>query len=148
MKTTLTLAACLLITVSAFSQASKSGAKATPKKATSQGGGATISPEKSAMLCKAWKLDSVSQFGVTQAASPKEKGDVVTINNDGNYSMIMEGVASMGTWKGNAAPYIYTSAGTPEIKKMYKVLALTNNRLVLEYQTEDLIRVDYTYSLK
>jgi hypothetical protein len=149
MKTILTFATCLLVATQVFSQTAKTVSKTTTTThKASVGGGSTISAEKSALLCKAWKLDSVEQFGVAQAASAKEKTDIITFMADGTFFITSEGVAGTGTWKGNAVPYINTSVGTPEIKKMYKVLSLADSRLVIEYQTEDLIRIKYTYSPK
>lgn len=133
----------LFLMVQAFAQNAQP--KAFHKTAQS---GPTISAEKSKMLCKAWKLDSVEQFGVVQKASAKQANDGVTFTADGNFFYTSEGAAVTGTWKGNAAPYINTVAGTPEVKKMFKLISLSDNKLKLEYQTEDLIRITYTYSPK
>lgn len=144
MKKTLILAPCLLFVAPVFSQSKAH--HTTAHKTYHQS--ATISPEKSKMLCKPWVLDSVEQFGVAQKASPKEKSDAVTFVADGTFFITSEGVASTGKWTGTANPYIYTTTGTPEEKKMYKLISLSNNKLVLEYQTPDLIRIHYTYSPK
>ena len=142
MKTLLLLAAgCFLF---AQSNAQQTTGKTTPHKTQA----ATLSPEKSKMLCKAWRLDSVEQFGVLHAANAKEKGDAITFVADGSYFITSEGVAATGTWKCNGSAYIYTSSGTPENKMMYKIMGLADNRLALEYQTPDLIRIHYIYKPK
>jgi len=110
--------------------------------------GPSVSADKAKMLCKAWMLDSVEQFSVVHAANTTEKADGITFMADGTFFVTWEGVASTGTWSGNAAPYINTSTGTPAVKKMYKLLSLADGRLVLEYQTEDLIRSQYIYKPK
>jgi len=142
MKTMLLIAAgCLL---ASYSEAQQTGKTATHKTQSAS----TLSPEKSKMLCKAWKLDSVEQFGVAHPVTAKQKGDAITFVADGSYSVTSEGVAATGTWKCNGSAYIYTSSGTPENKMMYKIMSLADNRMVLEYQTPDLIRIHYTYTPK
>ncbi|HXB11605.1 MAG TPA: hypothetical protein VNZ45_06445 [Bacteroidia bacterium] len=141
MRTLLLLAAgCFLVVESNAQQTTKT----TPHKTQT----ASLSPEKSKMLCKAWKLDSVEQFGVQHPANAKEKGDGITFVVDGSFFVTSEGVAATGTWKCNGSVYIYTSSGTPENKMMYKIMGLADNRLALEYQTPDLIRIHYVYSPK
>lgn len=142
MKKVLVLTVAGLLSAPLFAQ--NGTAKVTPHKTQSAG----LSAEKSKMLCKAWVLDSVEQFGVGHPANAKEKTDGVTFTADGNYFVTSEGVAATGTWKANGSAYIYTTSGTPENKMMYKMLSLADNRLVLEYQTPDLIRIKYTYSPK
>lgn len=144
MKKTLALVPCLLFVVPVFSQSKTH--HTTAHKSYHQS--ASISAEKSKMLCKAWVLDSVEQFGVVQKASAKEKSDAVTFMSDGTFFITSEGVATTGKWTGNATPYVNTVTGTPEDKKMYKLITLSDDKLVLEYQTPDLIRIHYTYSPK
>jgi hypothetical protein len=143
MKKMIIPALCLFIATQASSQTAQSG-KAAPHKAQS---GLGLSAEKSKMLCKAWKLDSVEQFGVGQKANAKEANDGITFMADGTFFITTEGAPSNGTWKGNGAPYIYI-AGIPAITKPYKLISLSDGKLKLEYQTEDLIRILYTYSPK
>lgn len=140
------LIAALLFAGTAFSQNAQAG-KTIQHKAAAPAG-PTVSADKAKMLCKAWVLDSVEQFGVSHPANAKEKTDGITFTADGTFFLTDEGTASTGTWKGNAAPYINTSFGTPEVKKMYKLISLSDSRLQLEYQTPDLIRITYTYSPK
>jgi hypothetical protein len=140
------LIAGLLFAASAFSQNAQAGK--TPAHKTTTQAGPTVAADKSKMLCKAWGLDSVEQFSVVHVANATEKADGVTLMADGTFFITWEGVAGTGTWSGNAAPYINTSVGTPAAKKMYKVISLSDGRLVLEYQTEDLIRSQYIYKPK
>jgi len=136
------LFAGMLLALQAFSQTGQGSAKITPHKTIAAN---TMPADKSKMLCKAWVLDSVEQFGVAHTPNAKEKNDGVTFMADGTFFTTSEGVAGTGTWKGNGNPYINTSVGTPEVKKMFKIMVLSDSKLVLEYQTEDLIRIHYTY---
>jgi len=141
MKKIIVPALCLLFAAQAFSQTAKTTAHKTTQT------GATMSAAKSAMLCKAWKLDSVEQFGVGQKANAKEANDGITFMADGTFFITIEGTASNGTWKGNGAPFI-NIGGISTITKPYKLISLSDSKLKLEYQTEDLIRIEYTYSPK
>lgn len=139
MKIILVFATGLLMAAPSFAQ--KTQGKAAPHKAAATPG---LSPEKSKMLCKAWKLDSTEQFGVGHKPNAKEANDGVTFMADGTYFITSEGTAANGTWKSNGT-YIYTSTGTPETKMMYKLMSLSDDKLEIEYQTPDLIRVHYFY---
>ena len=141
MKTTLFLVSCLLFAPQAFSQSHA-------RKKVYRHQSSDPSAETGKMLCKAWVLDSVEQFSVTQKASPKEINDELTLMADGTFFITSEGVASTGKWTGNAHPFIYAATGTPAVKKMYKIISLSDNRLVLEYQSPDLVRTHYIYSPK
>jgi hypothetical protein len=143
MKKVVVLSFSLLFALPIIAQNAQ-GSKAVHKTST----GATVSPEKSKMLCKAWKLDSVEEFGVVHAANAKQKADGVTYMADGTFFITMDGEAATGKWTGNGNPYVYASTGTPEVKKMYKIISLSDNKFVMEYQTEDLIRIHYIYSPK
>jgi len=125
-------------------QTTQSNAKLTPHKSIA----AVMSADRSKMLCKPWKLDSTEEFGVIHAPNAKEKTDGVTFMADGTYFITSEGTAATGTWNGTGNPYINTSTGTPAVKMMYKIISLVDNKLVLEYQTVDLIRIQYVYSPK
>jgi hypothetical protein len=111
---------------------------------------ATLSPEKSKMLCIAWKLDSVEMFGVVHPPNSKEKSDAITFISDGTYFITSEGISASGTWLCNGSAYINTvskqaTAGAAETKMMYKIISLSANKFVFDYQTPDLITVRYTY---
>ncbi len=113
--------------------------------------GVNLTADKVKMLCKTWKLDSVEMFDVAHTANAKEKGDCVTFNTDGSFLITTEGVSGSGTWKA-AGVYLNTvsksSGATTETKMLFKAISIEANKLVLDYQTPDLITVRYTYLLK
>jgi len=117
------------------------------KKAPSAG--TTLSPERSKMLCKAWQLDTISEFGVANKAKGKEANDGITFVADGSLFITQEGHASTGTWT-YAAARINTVTTNPDNKLSFQILGLADSLMVLEYQypAPDLTRVQYTYSPK
>jgi len=139
------LALGLVFAAPAFSQTTQAAGSTQQHKVKT---GPGVSADKAKMLCKAWMLDSVEQFGVVHVTNAKEKTDGVTFMADGTFFITSEGAASTGTWSGNAAPYINTSTGTPEVKKMYKLISLSDGSMGLQYQTVDLINIQYIYSPK
>ncbi len=110
--------------------------------------GINLTPEKTKIICKSWKLDSTEMFDVPHASNGKESGDGVTFNTDGSFSITKEGVAANGTWKA-AGVYINTTSKTAgaasDTKMMFKAISIAADKLVLDYQTPDLITVRYTY---
>jgi len=130
------------IAIPAFAQSTKTETKKVPSS-----GGTSLSADQSKMLCKAWKLDTVSVYGVDSKPKAKEANDGITPVADGSVFLTQEGVATTGKW---------TYAGgrinvvSPSNKVSFKVISLTENRMVLEYQypAPDLSKVKYTYSPK
>ncbi len=137
------LTVCCLFTLPVFAQTKTTATK----KAPSTGGG--LSDEKTKMLCKAWKLDTVSAYGVDSKVNAKEASDGITPMADGTVSLTREGVAGTGTWT-YARGYINAAIKDPAKTYSFKLVSITDNRLVLEYQVPapDLSRIQYTYSPK
>jgi hypothetical protein len=117
------------------------------KKAPS--GASSLSPERSKMLCKAWQLDTISEFGVANKAIGKEANDGITFVADGSFFITQEGVPKTGTWT-YAASRINTVTTNPDNKLSFQIMSLADSLMVLEYQypAPDLTRVQYIYSPK
>lgn len=119
----------------------------TPVKKTSSG---ALSPDRSKMLCKVWQLDTVSAFGVGNKANGKEANDGITFGADGSFFITNEGAASSGTWTYSAGRINThtTNTDVPDNKMSFTIISLVDNRMVLEYQSADLTRTQYTYEPK
>lgn len=133
---------CFFIVSPAFAQS------ITTKKAPAAKS-AGLSPEKSQMLCKAWKLDSISEYGVDNKASGKQVNDGVTFTADGNFFITLDGVASSGTWTYSGGR-INTVTKSPDNTYSFKILGLSGTCLILDFQypAPDLSRAKFTYSPK
>lgn len=118
-----------------------------PKKATHSG--TPLSADQSKILCKAWKLDSISEFGVDNKASGKEANDGITFGSDGSFFITLDGVASTGTWT-YASGHISAVAKNPDNTFSFKLVTLADDRLALDYQypAPDLTRASFSYSPK
>lgn len=129
---------CSLFVIPVFAQ------NATHAKKAASSSGSSLSPERSKMLCKPWQLDTISEFGVDNKVNAKEASDGVTFVADGSFFITQEGAASTGTWTYSAGR-INTTTTNPDNKMSLKIVSLTDNRLVLEYQAPDLSKTEYTY---
>jgi hypothetical protein len=119
----------------------------TKKAPAAQSAGASLSDDKLKMLTKAWAIDTVEQFGVAAKANAKEKNDLITLLADGTLFFTQEGTAATGTWK-YAGGRLNIETKSPDNKISFKMISLADTRLVLEYQTPDLIKIKYTYKPK
>jgi len=133
---------CCFISIPAFSQKIATGKKTPAAEAT-------LSAERSKMLCKPWQLDTVSEFGVDSKAKGKEANDGITFIADGSFFITQEGAASTGIWSYTGGR-INALTKNPEQKLSFKIVALADTRLVLEYQfpAPDLRKIRYGYSPK
>jgi hypothetical protein len=140
------IAVAVCFAIPAFSQASKTS---TNKKVPSASGGTSLSADQSKMLCKAWKMDTVSTFGVDKKANAKEANDGITPMADGTLFLTQEGSAYTGTWT-YAAGRLNVTIKNPDSKLSFKIISLADSRLVLEYQypAPDLSKVKYYYEPK
>jgi Lipocalin-like domain len=132
---------CCFLAMPAFAQNATSAKKSM---------GSTLAADRSKMLCKAWQLDTISEFGVDNKVTAKEASDGVTFVADGSFFITQEGVASTGTWTYSAGRINThtTNTDVPDNKMSFKIISLADNRLVLEYQSPDLSKSQYTYSPK
>ncbi len=138
----LLLICCSLCSIPVFAQ-NKTMTKKVPSS-----GGTSLSVDQSKMLCKAWQIDSISQFDLVTKPLAKQVNDAVTFSADGSVSIIQDGVSSTGTWTyASGGINIATKTGN---KLSFKLSTLSDNRLILEYQypAPDLSRIKYMYSPK
>jgi hypothetical protein len=116
------------------------------KKASS---GSSLSLEKSQMLCKAWKLDSISEYGVDSKAAGKRANDGITFVADGSFFITLDGVASTGSWTYSGGR-ITAVVKNPDNTYIFKLTGVSDNCLILDFQypAPDLSRAKFTYSPK
>lgn len=127
-----------LLTIPVWAQSTAHATKST---------GSSLSADKSKMLCKAWKLDSLSEYGVTNAAKGKNANDCITFGSNGSFSITLDGTAYTGTWTYSGGR-ISAVAVSDKDKFSFGIVTLTDNYLVLDYQYPDLTRAQFVYSPK
>jgi hypothetical protein len=133
---------CFFIVSPAFAQSTTTKKTSAPKSAG-------LSPEKSQMLCKAWRLDSISEYGVDNKASGKQINDGITFVADGSFFITLDGVSSTGTWTYTGGR-INAAIKNPDNNYSFKIVGLSDKCLILDFQypAPDLSRAKFTYSPK
>ncbi|MEO6884026.1 MAG: lipocalin family protein [Bacteroidia bacterium] len=102
---------------------------------------------KEKMLCKTWTMVSSEQFGVAEQATAAEKKDGISFSENRTVTLTREGKTEQGTWKTNKnQTYIYISIDNSKDKILFKLISVSENELVYEYQDPELIRTAYTFA--
>jgi len=116
--------------------------------------------QRDTLLCKAWKLVSIEQFSVANKPDEKQKNDGITCVLDGTAFLIQNGETKTGKWQfdktktnitlelDNAQPWAgqgQQPVGQAKEKYRYKIITLTADQLIYEYQDPELIRIKYSF---
>lgn len=93
-----------------------------------------------------WMYKGTEEFAVLTPADSTQKNDYVEITADGNYMMVVNGKEETGAYK-LVADYkqIYFTSNSTKKTKMYTIKSSLNGKLVLDFQTPDLIHTKYQY---
>ena len=93
-----------------------------------------------------WIYKGTEEFAVLTPADSTQKNDYVEITADGNYMMVANGKEETGAYK-LVADYkqIYFTSNSTKKTKMYTIKSSLNGKLVLDFQTPDLIHTKYQY---
>lgn len=132
MKQLLIFLSVIFISVNAFAQTE------TPTQSTTP-------PLKDRIVGK-WMYKGTEEFAVLTPADSTQKNDYLEITADGNYKMMTNGNEETGTYK-LVTDYkqIYFSNAENKKTKMFTIKSSLNGKLVLDFQTPDLIHTKYQY---
>ncbi len=105
----------------------------------------SFAQQKDSLLCRAWKLSSLEEFSTVNKPDEKQKNDGVTFLLDGTAFLIMEGVTKTGKWSFDK-PKTNVTIEIADSKEKYrfKLISLTKDLLLYEYQNPELIRTKYS----
>ena len=98
MKKTILLSFALLLTTVLFAQkkAVKSGAATTGS--SSSASTAATGGLSACYIGKTWKLVKIEKFGVENAPGEEQKNDMLLLNSDGTFKVILKGIEKSGTF--------------------------------------------------
>ena len=99
-------------------------------------------------LCKTWKLTAVEAFHQTLPPSDVQKNDETTFLNDRTAFLMWEGKSYTGTWSLDKSGKWITVVVSATEKYKFQILSATPEKLVYQYQSEELIRTNYTFEEK
>ncbi|MBI3511705.1 MAG: hypothetical protein HY064_13675 [Bacteroidetes bacterium] len=131
MKKVITLFSCLAVSF-AFAQTKTTSTTTTTTTASSTG----ALSEKAKQLCKTWTLSKTENFGDQHDPTAEQKGDKLSIMDNGQYQFVYNGTSESGTWtldKSNVWLTLTSSTGT--VKKL-KILEQTETSLKVDYRDE------------
>lgn len=122
----------------AFAQTKTTPATTTPAPTTTAT--STVTPTLSAKaktLCKEWKLSATETWDLRQNPTEAQKGDLLTLMENGRYRLIMDGSAEGGTWTVDASNKWITLKNDIGGEKKFQVLSQTDTELKVDYRDAD-----------
>lgn len=92
---------------------------------------------KDSLLCgKHWKVVTIEEWGVINKPNEKTQNDMLSLNLDGTYSLILFGNKKSGSWT-KTGQYIYFTDDATKEKFNYKVINIEKNKLKFDYRDPD-----------
>lgn len=104
MKKTIILSFALFLGTSLFAQtrtATKTGTGTKPTSSSTSSASTTNGTAVNPPACyagKTWKLTKVEKFSIASDPGPDQKGDILQLNTDGTFKIILKGVEKTGTY--------------------------------------------------
>lgn len=110
---------------------------------------ATQPSAKAKALYGTWTFIGSETFSMPQDPNEKQKIDVLTLNADGTFRFVMDGVEHTGKFTIDAAAtwITLTDASTNEVFKL-KVIEKTAKRLKVDYRDKDDVHNILIYEMK
>ena len=106
----------------------------------------TTNPPLKDRIVGKWIYKGTEEFAVLTPADSTQKNDYVEITVDVNYKMVVNGKEETGAYKlVEVYKQIYFSANETKKTKMFTIKSSLNGKLVLDFQTPDLIHTKYQY---
>jgi hypothetical protein len=104
--------------------------------------------ETTSALVKKWKLTEVEEFGEKYALTDAQKNDFIHFTADNKYTGLINGLAIEGTWVDKVGKYIITPSKDKSVFKTnwIRVISVDAGKLLLNYQSTDLIQTKLSYS--
>jgi len=104
---------------------------------------------KDSMMCgKQWQVISVEEWGVlTKPPGDKNKNDMLLLNLDGTFSLILFGNKKSGTWT-KTGQYIYFTDDATKEKFNYKVVSVDPKKIKMDYRDPDETHSIFEYEQK
>jgi hypothetical protein len=104
--------------------------------------------ESTSAIVKKWKLVEVEEFGEKYALTDAQKNDFIEFTADNKYKGLINGLAIEGSWVDKVGKYIITPSKDKSVFKTnwIRVISVDSGKLLLNYQSTDLIQTKLGYS--
>src|SRR5690606_10945724 len=99
-------------------------------------------------IVKKWKLVEVEEFGEKYALTDAQKNDFIEFTSDNKFQGLINGLAVEGSWSEKTGKFTVSPNKEKSIFKVnwIKVLSVDASKLLLNYQSTDLIQTKLGYS--
>ena len=121
--------ACLLVACIGFAQ--------TTSRPTTTTTTTTTTTSRATQLCREWKIQKTENFGEQHEPTEAQRGDKMTINSNGTYTLIMNGVTETGTWVLDKPGTLLTLTSSASVIKKFKILEASDAALKIDYRDAD-----------
>ena len=104
--------------------------------------------ETTSAIVKKWKLVEVEEFGEKYALTDAQKNDFIEFTADHKYTGLINGIAIEGSWSEKTGKFTVSPNKEKSVFKVnwIKVLSVDASKLLLNYQSIDLIQTKLGYS--
>lgn len=104
--------------------------------------------ETTSTIVKKWKLTEVEEFGEKYALTDAQKADFMEFTSDNKFHGLINGLAIEGSWVEKAGKFTISPNKEKSVFKVnwVKVLSVDSSKLLLNYQSTDLIQTKLGYS--
>ena len=93
-------------------------------------------------IIKKWKLIEIEEFGTKYPPTTEQQNDFIEFSSANKYSGLINGQVVEGVWSEKAGSFSLTPNKEKSIFKVnwFKVLSIDKEKLVLSYQSVDLVK--------
>ena len=138
MKKTISIIGIVLISLNTIVAQTATKAAAKPK----------LTAKDSMMCGKQWHVVSVEEWAVvTKPPGEKNASDMLMLNLDGTYNLILFGNKKAGTWS-KVGQYIYFVDEATKEKFNYKIVSVEAKKIKMDYRDPDETHSLFEYEIK
>ena len=94
-------------------------------------------------LGKTWKLTKIEKFGVEKDPGDDQKNDMLQLNSDGTFTVVLKGVQKTGTYTRGTWMTLKPADGSEAMP--YKILSCEGNTLKADWRDGD-THNNFTYT--
>ena len=104
--------------------------------------------ETTSAIVKKWKLTEVEEFGEKYALTDAQKSDFMEYTSDNKFHGLINGLAIEGSWTEKAGKFTISPNKEKSVFKTnwIRVISVDSGKLILNYQSTDLIQTKLGYS--
>jgi hypothetical protein len=124
---------CLTLIASIFHSTAQT------KTSSKLGKSSKLSKNDSLMCAKEWKTVSVTEQGKKSKPGDKYKDDMLSMNLNGKFNLILSGNKKSGTWS-RAGQFLYFVDSLSGDKISYQVLEVEPKKIKLEYHDSNQVQ--------